>query len=90
MDLAKYKNILGKPKEGFHRARLFGLARNDILGTIVVALLISHSSFSKFLATFLLLFIIGIYLHWIFGVDTALIVWLRTSFDRYTKSKTCF
>jgi hypothetical protein len=79
MDLTKYKNILGRPRKGFHKARFFGLARNDILGTMVVAFLISHSSFSKFLATFLLLFIIGIYLHWIFGVDTALLVWLRTS-----------
>lgn len=90
MDLTKYKNVLGKPKEGFHKARLFGLARNDLLGTIFIAFLISHSSFSKFLATFLLLMIIGTYLHWIFGVDSALLGWLKKSFDRYTKSKSCF
>jgi len=80
MDFSRYKNILGRPMEGFHKARLFGLARNDLLGTIVIALLISHSSFSKFLATFLLLLVIGIYLHWIFGVDTALLVWLKKIF----------
>ena len=77
MDLTKYKDILGKPRQGFHKARLFGLARNDLIGTAVVALLISHSSFSKFITTFLLLVIVGIYLHWIFGVDSTLLRWLK-------------
>lgn len=77
MDLTQYKNVLGKPRQGFHKARLFGLARNDLIGTAIIAFFISHSSVSKFLATFLLLVIIGIYLHWIFGVDSALLRWLK-------------
>jgi hypothetical protein len=83
MDLTQYKDILGKPRQGFHKARLFGLARNDLIGTAVIALLISHSSFSKFMATFLLLIIIGVYLHWIFGVDSTLLRWLKDFSDTF-------
>jgi hypothetical protein len=83
MDLTKYKDVLGKPKQGFHKPRWFGLARNDIIGTAVVAFFLSHSSFSKFIATFLLLVIIGIYLHWIFGVDTTLLQWIRKASNTF-------
>lgn len=85
MDLTQYKDVLGKPRQGFHKARLFGLARNDLVGTAVIALLISHSSVSRFMATFLLLMIIGIYLHWIFGVDSALLRWLKDVSDAFLK-----
>lgn len=77
LNLTKYKNIFGKPNQGFHKARLFGLARNDLLATIFLAFLISHRSIKNFIATFLILFILGVYFHWIFGVDTAFIIWLK-------------
>jgi len=83
MDLTQYKDVLGKPRQGFHKARLFGLARNDLVGTAVIALFISHSSVSRFMATFLLLIILGIYLHWIFGVDSALLRWLKDVSDAF-------
>ena len=35
-----YKNILGKPNEGFHKSRFFGYARNDVLGTVIVGILL--------------------------------------------------
>lgn len=79
MDLTQYKDALGRPRQGFHKARWFGLARNDLIGTVVIAFLISHSSVSKFVATFLLLMIVGVYLHWIFGVDSALLRWLKNA-----------
>jgi hypothetical protein len=37
-----YANILGVPGEGVHAARIFGLARNDIIATILVAALTSY------------------------------------------------
>jgi len=86
MDLTKYKDVLGKPKQGFHKARWLGLARNDLIGTAVVALLFSHSSFSKFFATFLLLIIVGIYLHWIFGVDSTLLQWIRKTSNSFIEN----
>lgn len=82
MRLTKYKDILGEPGKGFHKPRLFGLARNDLVGTIIIAFLVSHSSSKQFLATFLLFMLIGTYMHWIFGVDTALLRWLNHTLKR--------
>ena len=65
-------NILGKPGEGIHAARLFGFARNDILLTIVGAWLISYFFSLSFLWTVLVLFLTGILLHRIFNVRTTL------------------
>jgi hypothetical protein len=75
MDLCKYKDILGVPKQGFHKERLFGFARNDILSTIFGAFLISFFFYKKsFLYSFIIwmviLFILGIILHRIFCVNT--------------------
>jgi len=35
---AGYSNLFGAPRQGFHSARLFGLARNDLLGTLAAAI----------------------------------------------------
>ena len=40
--LCKYKDILGKPKEGLHKYRFFGVAVVDVILTIIVALIISY------------------------------------------------
>ena len=37
-----YANILGVPGQGVHAPRIFGLARNDIIATILVAALTSY------------------------------------------------
>ena len=65
-------NLLGKPGEGTHAARLFGFARNDVLLTIVGAGLISYFFSLPFLWTVLVLFLTGIILHRIFNVRTTL------------------
>ena len=85
MDLTQYKDILGKPRQGFHKTRFFGLALNDLIGTAIIAFLFSHSSFSKFLSTFLLLVVLGTYLHWIFGVDSALLQWVKKTFHSFVQ-----
>jgi len=36
-----YANILGIPGQGVHAPRVFGLARNDIIATIVLAIITS-------------------------------------------------
>ena len=66
-----YKYILGIPEQGVHAARIGGLALNDTLMTIIAAALLSFFSGYSFLVTFLVLFILGEYLHIIFGVQTA-------------------
>ena len=71
MLLCQYKDILGEPSQGFHSARLFGLARNDLIGTVIGAWLLSYWRNWSFLKTLLVVFILGQILHWLFCVDTA-------------------
>jgi hypothetical protein len=66
-----YKYILGVPGQGVHAARIGGLAFNDSLMTIIGAAVISYFSGYSFLWTLLILFVLGEYLHMIFGVQTA-------------------
>jgi len=80
--LCEYKNILGEPKTGFHEARInialpsketktqYSFARNDIIGTIIAAIIIAIVfDVSVFKAVFGL-FAGGFFLHWLFCVDT--------------------
>ena len=75
INLCKYKDILGVPGQGFHKERLFGFARNDVLGTIFIGFIISFIFYRKtliksFLLWTLMLFILGTILHRIFCVNT--------------------
>lgn len=75
--LSKYKNILGEPGKGFHRHFSFGFAILDLIATIILALVITKYkygkiTFSKFGIVFLVLMVIAIFLHAIFGVKTVL------------------
>jgi hypothetical protein len=75
--LCQYKDILGVPNQGFHSARFMGYARNDILGTFGIAFIIALLFYRKtllksFLIISILLFIIAIFLHRLFCVNTTL------------------
>ncbi len=77
MNLCKYKDVLGVPKQGFHSKRFYGYAINDVLGTFFIAFLITIIFYRKnFLINFiiisLLLFILAILLHRLFCVNTTL------------------
>jgi hypothetical protein len=65
-----YATLLGKRGEGVHSSRIMGFAMNDILATIVVALLTSWIYNVSFLYSFMVWFILGEILHLVFGVDT--------------------
>ena len=65
-----YKNIFGEPKRGFHSTRLFGFAAGDIIGTILLAGLISYLWKFNFWRTLFWTFVIGEILHYLFGVQT--------------------
>lgn len=69
---AKYSDIFGKPKTGFHSFRIFDIAVNDLLGTALVSGLISYSfNFNFFLVLFIAL-LLGIIFHRLFCVDTTI------------------
>ena len=68
-----YKYILGVPGQGVHEKRIAGLAFNDILATIVAAIITSYILNISFIVSFLTWFIAGEVLHYLFGVQTALL-----------------
>lgn len=68
----KYKDALGKPREGTHEARLpiLDVASNDVMATIVGGVLIAGILGYNVFNTILVLFIISILLHRFFCVRT--------------------
>jgi hypothetical protein len=66
-----YANVLGVPGEGVHAQRFLGLALNDTIATIVVALLTAWIFKISFLYSFIGWFVAGEVLHYAFGVNTA-------------------
>lgn len=67
------KNSLGEPGKGFHSVRFLGYALYDVIGTIVIAIIISYFTKYKFIWVLLILFIVAEVLHWYFGVETTII-----------------
>jgi len=72
MNLCKYKNSLGIPKKGIHSRRFLDLAINDVIMTIIGAILISYFFSISLIYTLISLFIIGIILHRLFCVRTTI------------------
>lgn len=71
MNLGQYRDIFGKPDEGVHKYRIFGLATVDIIGTFVAAAVISKYGKYSFIAVLLFLLVLATFLHWLFCVETA-------------------
>lgn len=68
--LCQYKDALGIPGMGFHSARIFGFALNDILGTIGLAFILSKLTTYSFWKSLIFFFLLGVFLHWLFCVPT--------------------
>lgn len=66
----KLNEIFGKPNEGVHRYRIFGLAAVDLGATVLVAAIISYFWRKNFFLILGGLFITGIVAHRVFGVKT--------------------
>jgi len=66
-----YANALGTPGEGVHAQRVLGLSLNDIIATLVAALLTKWFFDVPLLYSILGWFVGGEILHYAFGVDTA-------------------
>lgn len=72
MNFCKYSNQFGMPGQGIHSYRLFDIAIVDVIMTILVGLLISYVFKYNIIYVLIVLFLIGIIVHKIFCVDTAL------------------
>jgi hypothetical protein len=72
MNLCKYKNILGIPRQGAHSYRIFNIAIVDVLLTLILGYIISYIYKISFVKTCVILFILGIILHRVFCVRTTI------------------
>ena len=72
IDLCKYKDIFGRPREGAHAYRIFDIAVVDVAATVIVAFIIARVFGLVFWKSLIVLFIIGIILHRMFCVRTTL------------------
>lgn len=63
--------LFGKPGEGAHALRVFGLPIVDWIGTIGLAALVTWMFKVPFELSFTGFLLLGILLHWVFGVQTA-------------------
>ena len=73
--LEKYKDFFGKPGQGLHKYRVLNFAIVDIVATIVgvylIYVLLTYFGYViNFWIVLLCMFILGIFLHRIFGVRT--------------------
>jgi fatty acid desaturase len=72
INLCKYRNILGKPKQGIHSYRIFNIAIADVIMTIIGSYILSYIFKWPFWWTLFILFILGILLHKLFCVKTTI------------------
>jgi hypothetical protein len=76
MNLCKYKDVFGKPKQGVHSYRVYDIAIVDVLLTFVLSLIIwyiyNERTFAKYLQITLLAFLSGIIMHRMFCVKTTI------------------
>jgi hypothetical protein len=70
--LCKYKDLFGKPNEGFRKYRIAGIAIFDTLVVILIGIVFSYITGIPLLPTLAVLFISGIIVHRIFCVRTGI------------------
>ena len=76
MNLCKYKNIFGIPKQGIHSWRIFDVAMADVVMTIIGAVLISYFTKIPLIYCLIGFFLLGIILHRMFCVKTTVDRWI--------------
>lgn len=72
-----FRDLFGKPGEGAHRTRIFGLALVDLLATVGLSALICRVLKVNFLSqegllVFMILMLLSLLLHKLFCVETTL------------------
>ena len=76
IDLCRYKDIFGRPREGAHSYRIFDIAVVDVAATVVLAFIIARLFGLSFWKSLVALFIIGIVSHRVFCVRTTVDKWV--------------
>jgi hypothetical protein len=70
INFCKYKNILGIPKEGIHSYRIADIAIVDVILTILLAIFLTKILNKDFFLTLIFTFLLGIFAHRLFCVET--------------------
>jgi hypothetical protein len=80
----KYKNIFNEPRKGIHSYRIFNIAIIDVIATIISAYIyyiLIHKKYSIYnynlLKYIIILFLLGIFFHWLFCVDTTVMKYIK-------------
>ena len=68
--LSQYKNILGKPNEGVHSVRLLETPVVDYIMSIFLAMMVTWITDIPLVIATIVVFIVGITFHVIFGIST--------------------
>ena len=76
LDLCRYKDLFGRPREGAHAYRVFDIAVVDVAATVVVAYVIARGFGVAFWKSLVVLFIVGIISHRAFCVRTTVDKWV--------------
>lgn len=77
--LCKYKNIFGVSGKGFHSTRLLDVALFDYIGTVLLAIIISKFTKLPLVLSTILMFVLGLVLHWVFCVPTSALKFMGAS-----------
>jgi hypothetical protein len=72
IDLCKYKHIFGIENEGIHSYRIFNIAIVDTLLALLLVKIFHDYYVIDYLYSFLLVFVLGIFFHRIFCVNTTI------------------
>lgn len=70
VSLCDYKDIFGKPGQGAHSVRVFGIAIVDVISVLFVGWLISYNFKYNIYLVLAVLFLLGIVAHRLFCVRT--------------------
>lgn len=74
--LCEYKDIFGVAGQGVHSTRLLDVALFDYLGTIMLAVIVSKFTKLPLVLSTILMFVLGLVLHWVFCVPTSALKFL--------------
>ena len=73
---SQYSDLFGKAKMGFHQTRFLDAAAFDYFGSLIVAMITTYFSKIPLVLTTIGIFVIGLILHYLFGVQTASLKYL--------------
>lgn len=72
LDLCKYKNAFGKPREGLRKYRIFDIAIYDVVVTMIIVYILCWFTKLPYWYSLLFIFALGILAHRLFCVRTGI------------------